>query len=341
MTALKKFDRIEAAGLWRERPDAQRVEVIVSVGDATLVITNMRDMALAHWSLPAVERANPGQVPAIFHPDGVPEETLELGEDAAEMIEAIETLRSAIARRRPRPGRLRLMATVSLFAAIGALGVFWLPEASLQHALKVVPQVKRAEIGNGLLKNIRRVAGAPCSAPQSVEALARLGARLPAPHGGGRLVVVRSGIEVSTHLPGGTVILGRALVEDYEEPDVVAGYIIAERLRAQITDPLEPLLREAGLVSTFRLLLTGALSEGALQEYAETLLRRAPAPLPDSALLAGFDAWAVRATPYALAVDITGDSTAALIENDPYRSAAPAPVITDGDWLRLQVICGG
>jgi len=341
MTALKKFDRIEAAGLWRENPQAQRTEVIVSIGDATLVLTDLRDVALAHWSLPAVMRANPGQVPAIFHPDGAPEETLELGDDAIEMIEAIETLRSAIARRRPRPGRLRLMATVSLFAAIGALGVFWLPEASLQHALKVVPQVKRAEIGAALLSNIRRVAGAPCAAPQSVDALARLAARLPSPNGSGKLVVVRSGIEISTHLPGGTVILGRGLVEDYDQPDVVAGYIIAERLRGEMTDPLEPLLRDAGLVSTFRLLLTGALSDAALSDYAETLLRSPPVALPDATLLAGFKAWSVRATPYAMAVDITGETTAGLIENDPYRIEAPAPVITDGDWLRVQVICGG
>ena len=58
MTALKEYDRIEATGLWRANADAQRREVIVSIGDATLTISDHNDRALAHWSLPAIERAN-------------------------------------------------------------------------------------------------------------------------------------------------------------------------------------------------------------------------------------------------------------------------------------------
>ena len=69
MTALTKYARIEATALWRPTPDTQRQEVIVAIGDATLVITNFNDQALTHWSLAAVERANAGQFPAIYHPD--------------------------------------------------------------------------------------------------------------------------------------------------------------------------------------------------------------------------------------------------------------------------------
>ncbi|MEM1073925.1 MAG: hypothetical protein AAGI36_05695, partial [Pseudomonadota bacterium] len=76
MTALKKYARLEASGLWRAAPDEQRREVVVSIGEATLVISDMRDSAITHWSLAAVERSNPGKRPALFHPDGDPGETL-------------------------------------------------------------------------------------------------------------------------------------------------------------------------------------------------------------------------------------------------------------------------
>ena len=41
------------------------------------------------------------------------------------------------------------------------------------------------------------------------------------------------------------------------------------------------------------------------------------------------------------ALDTTGERTLALIEADPFASTPPQPLMSDGDWLRLQAICGG
>ncbi|QGX97871.1 hypothetical protein EI983_06110 [Roseovarius faecimaris] len=341
MTALSKYQRLEAAGLWRPAPDAQRTDVIISIGDATLTITDTRDRALAHWSLAAVERANPGQRPAIFFPDGDPGETLELGEDEAEMIKAIEKLRSAIARGRPHPGRLRLVMVLAALAVLIGLGVFWLPNAARDHAVRVVPQVKKAEIGAALLTHLQTVTGPPCRAGDGAQVLTRLARRIPAPHGPGQVLVMRDGVAPSAHLPGGTVLLNRSLVEDYEDPDVVAGYLVAERLRAELNDPLRDLLTHGGLSASVRLLATGALKDATLKSYAKIVLTQPPAPLSDDVLLAGFNVWKIRARPYAYAEDVSGETTLGLIEADPFAAEAPPPVLSDADWLRLQGICGG
>ncbi len=341
MTALREYQRLEAAGLWRAAPGDQRCEVVVSVGDATLVITDMRDRALTHWSIPAVVRANPGQMPAIYHPDGDTGETLELDASEKQMIDAIEKLRAGIARQRPRPGRLRTMMVLGSMLATVALAIFWLPGALRDHALRVVPPVKRAQIGAALEAQMQAVTGPPCRAPAGVAALTRLAERLPARRGTGALRVVRDGVATTATLPGGTILLHRSLVEDYEEPDVVAGYIVAERVRARAHDPLGRLLDHAGPVATFRLLTTGDPGQEALRSYAEYLLADAPtAPLDDAALLEGFAAWSVRSTPYAYARDITGETTLPLIEADPFAGDAPDQILSDGDWLRLQGICG-
>ena len=110
MTALSKYDRLEATGLWRATSSEQRREVVVSIGDATLVISDLNDQALTHWSLAAVERVPSEGQGAVFCPDGDPNETLDLGPDEAEMIEAINMLRRAVAKSRPKPGRLRWLA---------------------------------------------------------------------------------------------------------------------------------------------------------------------------------------------------------------------------------------
>ncbi|MCX7567030.1 hypothetical protein OS189_11820 [Sulfitobacter sp. F26169L] len=337
MTALSKYDRLEATGLWRPDPDGQRREVIVSVGNATLIISDMNDQAIAHWSLAAVARANTGNLPAIFHPDGDDGETLELPAHEREMIDAIESLRTTIAKSRPRPGRLRWLGLTLSITAVAALVLFWLPGAMRDNTLRVVPQVKREALGVALIDRMQRVTGPMCNDSAGLRALRRLGTRLDTP----KLAVVPALGRAALHLPGGVIVLDRSVFEDWEEPDVAAGYILAELARQVERDPLAALLEVAGPWENFRLLTTGEISDAALDSYAEYLMT-APADVPDTTnLLALFEATDVRATPYARARDITGESVLDLIEGDPMQGRDTEPLLADSTWLRLQGLCGG
>ncbi len=337
MTALREYQRLEATGLWRAAAKDQRREVVVSIGDATLIITDLKDQALAHWSLAAVRRENPDRLPAIYAPDGDPEESLELDGSEAEMIAAIEKLRHAIERSRPRPGRLRTLSFVAVAAAVLAVLLFWLPDALVTHTVRVVPQIKRQEIGGALLARIERVAGRKCTSRETEPVLARLARRT----GARRLVVLENGVAHSRYLVGGIVALNKALIEDYEDPAVVAGYILAELARAAQNDPLRELLTESGPIATFRLLTTGELDQQTLDDHAARVLTKQRPEVPDPVLLAAFAKARIASTPYAFARDITGESVLGLIEADPMAGQTPEPVLVDRDWVLLQTICGG
>jgi len=341
MTALTAFLRLEATGLWRESPDAQRREVVVSLGDATLILKDMQDRPLAHWSLAAVERGNPGERPALYHPDGDPGESLQLAEDAREMEEAIETLRRAIARSRPRQGRLRLGLALCVAAGIAATAALWLPGALRAHALAVVPEVKRDAIGLSVLQNITLLTGPPCRTAAAAPSLRSLARRVLGPSRGGDLIVLRGGDLTAAHLPGGLVLLDRSTIEDAPIPEVTAGYALVEDMRAAARDPLEALLAHGGAWATARLLTTGDLPETAVADYARHILTEAtPAVLPPEDIVAGFAALALPLQPYALAVDRAGgtDGTALIAAAQPQPEGAPA-ILSDNDWLRLQAIC--
>lgn len=338
MTALSQYQRLESQGLWRDSPDAQRREVIVSFGDATLVISDKNDRAIAHWSLPAISRVNPAERPAVFSPDLDGAETLELEDDV--MIGAIEKIRTAIAKSRPQPGRLRLAMLGLSFSTVAALAIFWLPDALIQHTVSVVPTAKRAEIGQTLLTEIRRLTGAPCAATLGQKSLQKLKTRLLGPRRGD-LVVLASGARQSAHLPGGLILLNRELIENYEEPDVVAGFVLAEAARATSVDPLDRLLRTSGLRTSFILLTTGDVSEDTLVTYARTLMTGTPDPIANDRLLAAFSAAEVRSSPYGYALDRTGETTLPLIEADPFQAGGQRQIMTDGEWVSLQGICGG
>jgi hypothetical protein len=201
----------------------------------------------------------------------------------------------------------------------------------------VVPQVNRSSIGDALQRRIERIAGPSCSEANGIRAQRKLRARL----GSGPLSILSSGPFTSLHLPGGRILLNRSLVEDFEEPDVIAGYIVAEMQRSREHDPLHAMLEVLGPWTGFRLMTSGEIDETAFDEYAAYLLGADPAPLDSDALLGAFAQVQVRSTPYAYARDVTGESTLALIEGDPMRGQDAPPLLSDADWLRLQGICGG
>ncbi|MEL6913632.1 MAG: hypothetical protein AAFP13_03955 [Pseudomonadota bacterium] len=335
MTALREYARLETTGLWRANAEAQRREVAVSFGDATLVISDMTGRPLTHWSLAAVARLNAKEHPALFAPAaGEDSELLEIRD--ADMIEAIGKVQRAIQRARPKRGRLRWAILGVTTATLAWLGIFWLPGAVTEHTLRVLPEVTRAEIGARLLAETARIAGQPCADPFGSAALERLEARV-APDA--QLHVLRDGLSGTVALPGGHILIGRSVLEDHDDPAVLAGYVVAETARAGFRDPLGALLAHTGALGAMQLLTTGTLSAENYESYAEAVLLAPPRSVPEEPLLRAFAARGLATTPFAYAVDITGETTLGLIEADPFAGQSLAPPLEDGDWLALQEIC--
>jgi len=338
MTALSEYQRLETTGLWRETPDSQRREVVVSLGDATLVISTMAETALSHWSLPAVKRLNPGKNPALYAPDGEADELLELSD--ADMIEAIERVRSVIEKRRPHPGRLRLWLGGVLSLVTILVCLLWLPGALMRQTAQALPTAARIEIGQRILAGMADLAGRPCAGRDGVEIMrefssAVFGSAAP------QIIVLPSTAQVTAHLPGNIMVINRSLVEDYEDPAVLAGFLLAEDLRRRQQLPMLRLLEEAGLMATGRLLTTGEIDGSYLRAHAALLLTTPPAPVATDRLLARFEQAGISSEPYAYAIDLTGETVLDLIEGNPMRGRLRAPLLTDQNWIALQEICDG
>ncbi|NBZ88347.1 hypothetical protein [Stagnihabitans tardus] len=339
MTALEKYQRLECTGLWRLTPSAQLREVVVGLRETTLVFADPRtEMALSHWSLPSVERVNPGEMPAVFTPgrtdEGGPSETIEL--EDPDMIAALEVVHTTLIRRRPRPGRLRGGA-VALGAGVAALALLiWLPDAMISYTASVLPTATRVQIGKMALADAQRLTGSPCAEPLGARAGIALAQRMAA-LGVGEIAVVRDGAQEVTVLPGGIVLLANGLLTSSEDPEPVLGRILAALVAAKEADPVVPLLHHAGLISTTRLLTSGVLPEGAVEGYAEAALSTR-AEAPTEPLLEAFKTLGLSSTPYAKSLDPETDILP-LIEGDPFQGRSPAPVISDNDWISLQGIC--
>ncbi|MDQ2064790.1 hypothetical protein Q9295_00250 [Xinfangfangia sp. CPCC 101601] len=342
MTALKKYSRLESTGLWREGSDGQRREVIVRMGEATLMLADPRsEQVLSHWSLPAVTRLNPGQRPALYAPGEDAEEELEIADD--DMIGALKTVQSAVRAATPRPGRLRGALTGGITLAIVLFAVTVLPGVLTRHTASVVPAAKRAEIGQRALDDITRLTGQPCTGETGLPALFRLSERIFGLEDTPILYVLPEGLQQPAHLPGGVILLPRALAEAGEDAQALAGAALTEGVASHTVDPMLDILDHAGLISTFRLLTTGELPANALQGYGEDFLRHSYQLPPTTSLVAAFEAAQIPMTPFGRALEGMAQPQAAqvVVEADPYKGLMPSPLLSDTDWVALQSVCEG
>ncbi len=339
MTALRKYQRLEATGLWRDRPEARLREVVVGLRDATLILTDPKtEMALAQWSLPALVRLNPGATPAMFSPDTDGVEMVEL--DDPEMIAALETVRISLDRRRARPGRLRGVILTGTAVAVLALAVFWLPGRLMDYTAGMLPSVTQDALGQLALADMVKLTGFPCATVPGAAAARDMARRID-PANPPSIVVMRDGLSVPRVLPGDTVLLPAAVVEQATGADAVAGFVMVELLRAKSDDPTQALLHHAGLMPTLRLLASGGMAPDAVAGFGQALLAAPMTALPADPMLTAFATASITATPYAYALDPSGESTLPLIEADAFATGSVPAVLDDAGWLALQSICAG
>lgn len=238
MTALAQYRRLEAIGLWRRDSQAEPREVVVSFGQATLVLSDPSDETpLTHWSLPAIINLTPGRHPAVYAPgttgpDGQPGETLTISEP--DMIDAIARVHRAIETAQPHPGRLRRRILLGGLVLLIAAAIWWLPEQIVRYSTAVAPPAQRTLVGEAILAQIEHITGPACHRVAGDTVLARLSERLApamadadgdsgmAGNDAGAmpsLHVLRGGIRGAIALPGGIILIGPDLLGQKPQTD--------------------------------------------------------------------------------------------------------------------------
>ncbi len=326
-TALDGIERLETTALWREDAGAQRREVYVSIGEAELVVQDTSGDALAHWSLPALVRLNPGTLPARFAPARGADEDLEIAEP--EMVEALDRVMAAVEKGRRRPGALRRLLTglIAGFAA-GTL-LLWLPGAMRLHAANVMSAAQRSDIGERMLSELAIRTGPPCGTLTGTEALATLRARV-LPTTPARLEVLRGLPQPALALPGGLFVLSDSTLVAQDDPNVTAGHVLATASEARATAPIVHLLDGLGPVALLRLMASGEVTDAAIAAQVERDLLAPPATLPPDMLRSVFAAASLAWDPYAADTGL------------PPGEATPSdmrPALDDTTWQALRGIC--
>lgn len=339
MTALTQYQRLEATGIWRKSAEAQRLDVIISIGESSLVITDINEKPLAHWSLAALAVIQSKDGNKLYHPDGDPGETLELGSNENEMAKAIEKVMKAVDRRRPKPGRLRIFSLASILIVILGLSIFWLPAALRDYTQKIIPEVREQEMGKAVFNEFISFVGAPCSRELGIIALDKFSSNLGLVEYS--FYIVPSETIEAIHLPGKIIVISKALVEDFDDPDVVAGHILAQIQREAKSNALDELMKQMNNIEIIQFLLGKSPDASTLRRFSKDWIIKKQVDIDLEILMSEFNKRAISALPYSYAIDVTGQSTQIMINSEKISQKVRKPSLDDSAWLALQTICGG
>ena len=322
MTALERYVRLEAIGLWREGPGARPREVIVAFGQTTLVLKDLAERPLGHWALAGIAAIGREGGATVYSMTAGGEETLAIRD--RDMVAAI----AAVARGdRCRPPH-RAAAGARVGGGGGGRG------ARRRRLARAGPGARpgRAHDAARARRRVRRPhadrAGRrprrPLHRAGGERALARIAARL-APERPPEVRVLDLGAAPAAALPGGALLLGRGTLAAAAAPEALAGWLAVALGR----EPFPALMRDAGPAATLRYVLTGDFTDEGLARGAEAALAP-PTPEEIPPAMARLAAAGIDARPFAAAMGLTGLPP----------PAAAEPLLSDRDWADLRGICG-
>lgn len=303
MTALEKYARLEALGLWREAAGTDPREVVVSFGNASLILTDLTDRPLGHWALAGIEPIGRAEGATVYAMDRDGEETLAIRDP--EMIAAIAAVSrdwsavpvpvQALARRRFPVAVLVVLVVLAVFAAQA-------PRLVRDQAARMVPPEQAEEFGQRMLLDLLATHGPACTDPAGLRALGRLSERAA---GGLPLEVLDLGAAnpVSV-LPGPVAIINLEAIRTAPRPQALAARLGHALGSDPTRAPVRDLMEAVGPLASLHYILTGALSDASLARAAG----RAILPPASDAL--------------------------------PPPIPATVPVLSDRDWAALGAICG-
>ena len=337
MSSNAKFLRLEAPGYWRQNVDKPGRHVVVHLGDTTITLISKSNVALGHWSLHGIRRIDGGGSPAIYAVDSGEAEVVEISDET--MINAIEQWQEEEA---AAPQKIKLpvrgiMAAVLFLIAIAAAAHF-VPREGPRLAASFVTPSNRAEIGERLFETLKPGFTRHCESQGGAAALQQLAARLyPGERGEIRIV---DGLEaVSVHLPGGMVIIDKGLLMRHDGPEAVAGHVLLERLIMIENDPIARLIDSAGLSAVPNVVLGNSVDDESLLDFFSAVQAGPRPPVALEELLERFRTAGFPSTPFGLTFEGDREVANAAVESDPFKDATYRPLLSDGDWIRLQGIC--
>lgn len=267
MTALEKYTRLEALGQWREAPDQDAREVVVSFGNSTLLLSDLNESPLCHWAMAATSRISLDGSRAVYTPDTEGFETLII--DDAEMVEAIAKVALAVS---VKPVKthwihwtfLTIVAAALIFTAQS------IPSLLRDQAFRMTGPDSARKLGVDMVSTLNIDI---CREPRA-DAAVQIFLTRAFPDANILLLVTNSSDHAGAY-PGNVILIDDGSVRNSPAPEDLAALVAA--LSAQNDQALGRLFQAASLRQLLGYITTGTLDKSLITTTAQNLVQAASA----------------------------------------------------------------
>lgn len=260
MTAIDRYTRLEAVGVWRETPEHAPREVVVSFGNATLLLSDFNETPLAHWAMAATQRASFNGKNAIYTPDTEAFETLAISD--IEMIDAI----AQVSRITTQPRASKALGGLVFFVLVLVLmwgGVKYIPPFVHRQAIAITTEDLARKFGIEMLAALDITACAFGGANTARDTL--IARSFPARDI--RLIIVRDQ-NAPFVLPGGLLVVNVTQIQAMQTPEQLV-VLLTEMVNSNTNRTLTTqLLSGSNFSDLLTYITTGNMSEKRLYEAA-------------------------------------------------------------------------
>ncbi len=330
---LVDFELLECLGIWHQLPNDPGMEVVIKIDASMLTLISKGNQVIVQWSCDAIRRKRQRGLPAIYSPDSEFEETLEVSDSTA--ISVLDDIIASYNEQLSRSGlSLRGVALFMVILALIVVPAVAFFDRIAPHVAGLVSYRQQSEIGERVFAALADERGGECRSGKGLQSISVLERRI-FPDARYRLRIVADRAVRSLMLPGSIIVVGASVLEEFDGPEVVAGYALLELAAAETSGPFDRFLSHAGIGVATYLALERGIDDRPVIEYSRSLPEENPAVVDDARLLEEFTRAGFSSTPFGRVADRAG-----LVADEPGDNPYE-PLMTDSQWLRLRDICIG
>ena len=270
MTALKKYTRLEAPGIWLESMDAEPLEVLVSLGKSSLIIYDYEDNPLTHWSLSTLKLISQNAEMIVFSTTLEGLEKLKI-EDVY-MKDALLHFINEPTQEKSNKRLIRNVTTLILFFLLCSLLIIIPPKLS-DLVKTVISEHHEAQIIDSHFKNHLRKNGQICSSPLTKEVITRILKKIGDTEGRLNIEIIKNQNADAIHFPGGNLLISIALLQSIDNIASFTNLLQTELVKAKKRIPLATLIDQQSSYNLLKFIL-GMESEFLVHDVSEFTVRR-------------------------------------------------------------------
>ena len=211
MTAIKKYKRLEAVGKWKDSPSADFVDVLVSLGTSSIVVSDFKDNPISHWSLPSTKLVKKDDTGATFTADSDEIERLQVSD-----LEMVKALLLVTNHGSPSRKKFELFKSVVLFfliISVITIVFFWPPQFKTV-TLKIISNEQEYQIMKKILEKHLDDAGPVCNSVHGDQSLQTLIQSFGQEFKDLEIYILQNQKLKVLHLPDGKITIGKKFLEE-------------------------------------------------------------------------------------------------------------------------------